>query len=889
MKLLRLRLRNVAGVTASEVSFAESGVTFVQGPNEIGKTSHVRALDVLLDELDSSKKQRVLDLRPVGKDVASDIELEAELGGVHFVYRKRFHRDRMTELSISAPAIERLQGREAHERVQQLMREHMDVALWKAIRVDQGDGTKLPDLTSQSALSEALDRVAGGARASDQEESLYARVEREFAQFFTLKQRQPTGEYRDVLAEAAAAEEAASHLRAERDSLERDVRDAERLAVTADGLAKQVRETEAARAAAELRASALQLKLKDVDAAEALLLPVRMQREAAERALADRRRLADELSAAINSAARAVAQRDELLPLATRASDELRAAEDAYATQKVSVEAAILLERVRRSDAAFRNNEIELARNRERMARVVAVSEKGVAARSELDANRMTDALLERIRKAEQAVLSAEEVVRTASPKLRVHALEDANVDLSGRRLSLHVGDEHVEPVVDDVALTIDGRVKVIVSPGASATELRARLEQARAERQDAFLEGGVASLEEAVARHARRVEAERVMEDLKRVVRDDLRDWTQPQLARSIANLERSTLAHVNERPAAPAMAADVRESRALHEEAESMLQSARDTLERLDRERDLARVRSGEISKRLAELETDVRVATERRVRVEALMNEAGVDEPVDDIAKRTAFLREEEKRLVRALDVARARLGGESEEAMTSFLQDAYETERRVRKEHDDARIALARATSILETKNERGIGESLLLAESRLHHAQQKRERTTRHAEAARLLYDTLTQARERARREYIAPLQERVNVLGRLVFDDSFSAEVDDELRVVSVTRNAERVAFASLSQGAREQLALLVRLAAGMLVAKGAGVPLLFDDVLGASDVMRLTQMAPAIRLAGKDCQIIVLTCMPERFTHVPGKRVTLDGTHALTPSATSE
>lgn len=889
MKLVRLRLSNFAGVADSQVEFADTGVTLVQGPNEIGKSSHVRALDILLEEMDSSKKQRVVDIRPVGKDVATEIELEAEIAGTRFVYRKRYHRERLTELSVLSPKVERWQGREAHERVQQLIREHMDVALWKAIRVDQGQGSDLPNLTAQSALSEALDRVAGGGRASDQEESLHARVEREFALFFTLKQRQPTGEYKEAIAQVVAAEEEAKSLREERDALERDVREAERLALVAKGMVAQVAAAEEERVRVEAHASAVLATLKEVDAAEARLVPVRLRRENAERALATRKRLVDELKAVTEQVAQSQIDRDAAAPAAAAASAELRAAEAVYSEQKNTVENAILLERIRRNDATFRFNEIELSRNRERLERVVAASEKGVAARNELDANRVTDALLERIRKAEQAVLSAEEVLRTASPKLRVHALANANLDLLGRSLALRSGDEHVESVVGDVALTIDGRVQVTVSPGASAEELSARLRAATAERASAFADAGVASLEEAVEKNVRRTEAERALVDLKRVIKDDLRDWTKDQLARSIANLERNIGAHVAERPLLPEMAADLREARAKHTESESALEVARDTLERCDRERDLARVRAAEVSKRLAELDTKTRVANERRTHAEQQLREAGADASEESLAESLTKLRSEELALEDILNNVRARLSGQTGDAVAAEVRIAQETERRVRKEQDEARLALARATSVLETKNERGIGEALLLAESKLHHATQKRDAMERHAEAARTLFDALTRARDAARRRYVAPLQDRVNVLGRIVFDESFSAEIDDALRVVAVTRNASRVAFDSLSQGAREQLALLVRLAAGMLVARGAGVPLVFDDVLGASDVVRLLQMAPAIRYAGKECQIIVLTCMPERFTHVPGKRVTLGTPHALTPSATSE
>ena len=60
MRIHRLRLSNVKGVTDREVAFPDHGVIVLEGPNEIGKTTMIEALDVLLEEKDSSRKRHVL-------------------------------------------------------------------------------------------------------------------------------------------------------------------------------------------------------------------------------------------------------------------------------------------------------------------------------------------------------------------------------------------------------------------------------------------------------------------------------------------------------------------------------------------------------------------------------------------------------------------------------------------------------------------------------------------------------------------------------------------------------------------------------------------------------------------------------------------------------------
>ena len=53
------------------------------------------------------------------------------------------------------------------------------------------------------------------------------------------------------------------------------------------------------------------------------------------------------------------------------------------------------------------------------------------------------------------------------------------------------------------------------------------------------------------------------------------------------------------------------------------------------------------------------------------------------------------------------------------------------------------------------------------------------------------------------------------------------------------------------------------------IIANRGGVPLIIDDALGFSDPERLQTMGAAIAAAGRESQIILLSCTPGRFTHV--------------------
>lgn len=102
----------------------------------------------------------------------------------------------------------------------------------------------------------------------------------------------------------------------------------------------------------------------------------------------------------------------------------------------------------------------------------------------------------------------------------------------------------------------------------------------------------------------------------------------------------------------------------------------------------------------------------------------------------------------------------------------------------------------------------------------------------------------------------------------------------DTLTIESRTLDGTTVPFQSLSGGAREQLAVLARLACGALVSPNGnpdapgGVPVVIDDALGYSDPARLEALGAAFGVAGRDCQVIVLTCEPGRYRHIGAAKI---------------
>ena len=185
MRIHKIALRNYRGVSDRTVEFAPGGVTIVEGPNEIGKSSLAEAIDRIIEDLDSTSRQRILAVKPVDRDVGPEVMIEAETGPYAFRYRKRFIRDRVTELEILRPRPENHTGREAHERVLAILSETVDMALWKALRMQQGDTVGQATLVEQTSLSAALDRSAGESPAGEEEMTLFDVARAEYLQYWT--------------------------------------------------------------------------------------------------------------------------------------------------------------------------------------------------------------------------------------------------------------------------------------------------------------------------------------------------------------------------------------------------------------------------------------------------------------------------------------------------------------------------------------------------------------------------------------------------------------------------------------------------------------------------------------------------------------------------------
>ncbi len=143
-------------------------------------------------------------------------------------------------------------------------------------------------------------------------------------------------------------------------------------------------------------------------------------------------------------------------------------------------------------------------------------------------------------------------------------------------------------------------------------------------------------------------------------------------------------------------------------------------------------------------------------------------------------------------------------------------------------------------------------------------------------ALRLLAAALSDAETNLRNRYFEPVTRAIAPYLVRLFPDS-GLDFKDAFSLDALNRAGEKEEFATLSDGTREQLAVLVRMSFAKLIAeRGASMPLILDDPLVYSDDARLEAMCRALEDAAAGHQVILLTCREKAFEKISGHRLAI-------------
>ncbi|OBI20161.1 hypothetical protein A5712_18455 [Mycobacterium sp. E2327] len=862
MKLHRLVLTNYRGIAHREIEFPDHGVVVVCGANEIGKSSMIEALDLLLESRDRSTKKEVKQVKPTHSDVGSEVSAEISCGPYRFVYRKRFHKKCETELTVLTPRREQLTGDEAHDRVRAMLAETVDNDLWHAQRVLQATSTAAVDLSGCDALSRALDVAAGDTAAlSGTEPLLIERIDAECGRYFTPTGR-PTGEWASAIkhlndAEAAVAEWAAAVAEVD-DRVRRHAELTERVAELSQQRAAAGPRLEAAQQAAdriaELTNQAREAKLR-ADAATATCAAAAAAHDGRLRLLTEIETRAAGIAAATAEAERAAAAHKT-------------AATDAQAAHEAVEQAAQRLADLKRRAESARRAVDQLAAREEadrlsaRLAKIAALQSDRHRVGAELAAVKITDESLRRIEDAAAAVDRIGGQLALTSAAVEFTAIADIELATGDQRVSLPAGQSWSITATGPTSVEVPGVLTARVTPGATTLDVHAKFAAAQDELAKMLQAAEVADLASARSADQRRRELQGCRDQLDATVSGLCGDETVDELRERLAQLRADQPADPDVPKDADAARTELAAAEAAHAAAATECELRRKAATAADAALAEASTRATVSQNTLQAQRAELDAATDRLARERAEVS----DEDLASAAQAALNGKEEAERRVAELADA---LAGAAPDAVAAELAAATESADALRDQYEDANSALREIGIELSVFGSEGRQGKLDAAKTEREHAAGQHARVGSRARAAQLLRSVMTRHRDTTRQRYVEPYRAELQRLGRPVFGPDFEVDIDSNLCIRSRTLNGVTVPYESLSGGAKEQLGILARLAGAALVAKEDSVPVVVDDALGFTDPDRLAKMGQVFDTVGAHGQVIVLTCSPDRYDGV--------------------
>ena len=868
MRIHYVHLRNFRGVSDRRVDFADSGVTVIEGSNEVGKTSMIEAIDLLLKSPDSAKSSQVLAARPKNIDAGPDVEAEFTAGEYRFVYRKRWYKRPETTLRVVEPTPATLTGREAHQRVEQMLAETLDGDLWAALRIEQNRPISQSALGGNDSLARALDAAAGGTQEANGESTVFERVEREFLQYYTPASK-PKAELRTADERLAEAKRTVAAAELSLREVERDVERHGELTRELQVLAaSQVKQE------AEL-AECLRLQ-RDLDEQRTHVANLAnrfgvasREADAAEAAVAGRREFVSAVAELENTVAATGDEVSRAEATAETARGLRSESERALTDAKQAFDDASRGERQAAEHVRYLHDKAELENLGRREARATEAIRQRDLADAFLAVCALDEAGFAQVQNAETARRETRAVLEAAAPTVVLDALSAIDILVNGEQITLTPGDSTRQSVTDALELAIPDLAVLRIEPG-SGRDLKKAAESADAEFRRCCTEMAVSDLADARAVIANRREAEGNRREAEQALElaldgqtlDDIRSGR----VRASARVSAYSPTGVPQTDLTSATAAELH-ARARTETARLKLSDASDICQ----ERQAAETNANNTA---IVLRAQANSAQEQLALAREKVANARLLASDEALTAKLAAAQAARSDARLALNTAEELLAAQDPDAAEARLAEAQVWGERLRKDYDAGTSEVDKLTGRLELAGTEGRQGRLDEARTALEKAERQYDSVQSRANAARLLFEKLHAARETAKRAYVKPFRDQIERLGRIVFGQSLRLDIDSDLRIVSRTLADVTVRYEDLSTGAREQLCIISRLACSALIDPADGAPVIIDDALGHSDPERLARTSAAFNAADTNSQIIVLTCTPERYRRVGAAKV---------------
>ena len=863
MRIHAITITNFRAIEHLELNdIPESGVIVIHGDNEKGKSSILEAIQIVLTEKHTAKNKVTKPVKPVDRDVPVRIRLEISVGPYRMIITKQFLKSPSSELQILDPRPANHTGREADAALDEILESHLDRFLLDTLFMRQGEVGAGINAVGIPSLTRALNNHDGESTDDGTEDTaLMAAVEAEYARYFTATGKRVKS-YEEYFTAVEELGKALDDARAEISTLSAQV----------DRVARLERERESAQ--------------QKLPVAEEELTVRRAEHEAAVKIKEQADDILARLMRAEDDHRRAVKQQTERAELKARA-DTARAAVDA---QQEKLATAVDAAEKEADEIAWRTQALEDARGIEAEA-VSAVKTardlvNGLTARArweELDTlldavDELNDQIMElRTRQAAATPVTAADIdaLQTATEQVKVNrALSQArggSVRLSATTSSdISVDGQDVTVDADGYVLDLDrelsitvGEVTVVVDPGREIAQSHRELISAEADLAALLDTLQVDDVEQLRLRLAEQqkltADIDALTRECARIVGDRDIDGLRAEHAALVAQGDEITTDLTLTEAQTALTAAEEHRDRAA--EATGLADAALDALRQRPADRELTILRT--------QLEGLESTATATRNDLNRAIEEISDDELTRVVEERFAELtrimteKEDIDALLKQTDPGTTEVMLRAAEANVQSYRDVLST----------TAVELARLESHIEQAA--GASERHAQAYAALEAAEHRLASQQRRARAAERLREVMIRHRESSRKRYAAPFADKLARLAARVFGEETGFDLDEQLCISTRSIGPRTVNLDHLSGGAQEQLAILTRFAIADLVADSSThgvVPVFIDDALGSTDPERLTRISTLFGEAGRDSQVFVLTCVPERYNYVTPK-----------------
>ena len=853
MKIRALRVREVGCLREpATLEGLSGGLDVLAGPNELGKSTLFRALEAVFTVLHTSKVQGIRDWMVPDNGGAPVIEVDFELGAKRYRLRKQYFVAPKASL-LGLDDGTQARGADAEARLAELLIGAGGADRLGLLWVRQ-TGSLAPftvDTGTRAGLKGLIERelfeAAGGRKVHAVRKLVGQRLEA----LVTGKRRQPRGalkeaidrqtllrsEREQLLAKVTASQAALDCLGVLRAS-HADLVDPAAKAQRAERTAAARSALEAARAATEKRRTAEEAsgRLQHENAAAAAALAAYDARAGELAALAEQ---LDQMRARQTLVAIERREAHEREESGTRALGQEAAAEHALREQ---------LETARRSEAAAAQR-VALS---QRLSEAVALTGHAAELQTRVAANRVTAEVL-RAAEAENRAIERTDV-RPARIEIVYDRGAEGRIAGNGKPIpestSFEIG-AAAEFVVAGV-----GRIRV--TPSGVDAKAMAVAEAARKRLGEILASAGAADMPEMNALAGQRAEqASELAATTARIKGLCPEGLEQLRLAAE-------TLAGTTPIASSASLAVALANSLERRKNAEAANRNAQ--------------TQTRQIELGAARLEAEIASLGQRREQLLGLHPTseaaAGMREALANAATATTTRAQQallELSAHRALEPDNGQIAGLERELAATITAVSDVTA----KTHAEA-TEMAMLVASLKRDALDGIAERLAECEGELLAAEKRLAPLTREVAALALLDEQFDAVEADTRARYLGPVTDRLRpyletVLpgAGLMLGDTFGAE--------TILRDGRTERLERLSEGTREQVAVLVRLGLARLLADtGEPLPLILDDALVYSDDDRMAKSFTALLAAAEHHQIVLLTCRTRAFHALGGTRLKL-------------